>query len=114
MKSAPNRSRLLRYRPKLRWLKSKWILALVVGAAGSSVYAANVFATPSSGLGTTILAQSEFNSFIAKGHAFASETDTEIIAHLIQDELENHARQHGEFTDANESVAIVGQTAVGH
>jgi glutamine---fructose-6-phosphate transaminase (isomerizing) len=48
------------------------------------------------------------HELIAKGHAFASETDTEIIAHLIQDELENHARQHGEFTDANESVAVVG------
>src|SRR3984885_12450420 len=48
------------------------------------------------------------HDLIAKGHAFASETDTEIIAHLIQDELENHARQHGEFTDANESAAVVG------
>ena len=48
------------------------------------------------------------HELIGKGHAFASETDTEIIAHLIQDELENHARQHGEFTDANESVAVVG------
>src|ERR1700679_293345 len=29
---------------------------------------------------------------IAKGHRFQSETDTEIIAHLIQDELELHAQ----------------------
>jgi glucosamine--fructose-6-phosphate aminotransferase (isomerizing) len=28
------------------------------------------------------------NALIAKGHVFASETDTEIIAHVIQDELE--------------------------
>jgi len=28
---------------------------------------------------------------LAKGHKFLSETDTEIIAHVIQDELENHA-----------------------
>src|SRR5271154_4400666 len=28
------------------------------------------------------------NALIAKGHKFASETDTEIIAHLIQEELE--------------------------
>ncbi len=28
------------------------------------------------------------NALIAKGHKFLSETDTEIIAHLIQDELE--------------------------
>jgi glucosamine--fructose-6-phosphate aminotransferase (isomerizing) len=47
------------------------------------------------------------HDLIAKGHIFASETDTEIIAHVIQDELENHARQHGEFTEANESVAVL-------
>jgi glucosamine 6-phosphate synthetase-like amidotransferase/phosphosugar isomerase protein len=28
------------------------------------------------------------NALIAKGHKFLSETDTEIIAHVIQDELE--------------------------
>ena len=33
------------------------------------------------------------HDLIAKGHTFASETDTEIIAHFIQDELENHAKQ---------------------
>ena len=31
------------------------------------------------------------HALIAKGHKFQSETDTEIIAHLIQDELELHA-----------------------
>ena len=47
------------------------------------------------------------HDLIAKGHTFASETDTEIIAHLIQDELENHAKQnHGETSEANESVAV--------
>src|SRR3984885_3083962 len=61
---------LARSRRKLRSLTSKWILALVVGAAASGVYAADVLATPSSGLSTTILAQSEFNSFFAEGHAF--------------------------------------------
>lgn len=46
---------------------------------------------------------------IAKGHKFLSETDTEIIAHLIQDELEKHAAQHSDVTtEANESVAVVG------
>jgi glucosamine--fructose-6-phosphate aminotransferase (isomerizing) len=48
------------------------------------------------------------HELIAKGHKFASETDTEIIAHLIQDELENHAKQHGEFAEANESEAVLG------
>jgi glucosamine--fructose-6-phosphate aminotransferase (isomerizing) len=48
------------------------------------------------------------HELIAKGHTFASETDTEIIAHVIQDELEQHAAQHGnEFTEANESVAVL-------
>src|ERR1700722_16629365 len=47
------------------------------------------------------------NALIAKGHKFQSETDTEIIAHLIQDELELHAQQKGtEVTgEANESTA---------
>src|SRR5580704_666752 len=31
------------------------------------------------------------HELLAKGHKFLSETDTEIIAHVIQDELENHA-----------------------
>ena len=48
------------------------------------------------------------HELIAKGHTFASETDTEIIAHLIQDELENHAKQnHSETSEANESVAVL-------
>jgi glucosamine--fructose-6-phosphate aminotransferase (isomerizing) len=45
------------------------------------------------------------NSLIAKGHKFASETDTEIIAHVIQDELELAAGQttHTTNTDAADS-----------
>ena len=70
MKSESIRAVLARYRRKLRWLRSKWILALAVGAAGSGVYAANVLATPSSGLTATTLAESEFSSFFASGHAF--------------------------------------------
>jgi quercetin dioxygenase-like cupin family protein len=46
------------------------MLALALGAAGSGLYAANVLATPSSGLSTTILAESQFSSFFAQGHAF--------------------------------------------
>src|SRR6202166_1750410 len=34
------------------------------------------------------------HALIAKGHKFVSETDTEIIAHLIEDELNLHAQQH--------------------
>lgn len=59
-----------RHRQKPKRLRLKWILALAIGLAGSGVYAANVLATPSSGLSTTILAQSEFNSFFAAGHAY--------------------------------------------
>ncbi len=51
------------------------------------------------------------SALIAKGHRFVSETDTEIIAHLIQDELERasmtpHRKESTE--EANESVAVVG------
>jgi quercetin dioxygenase-like cupin family protein len=59
-----------RHRQKPKRLRLKWILALAIGLTGSGVYAANVLATPSSGLTTTILAQSEFSSFFAEGHAF--------------------------------------------
>jgi quercetin dioxygenase-like cupin family protein len=55
---------------KLRALRSKWMLALAIGAAGSAAYAGDVLATPSSGLSTTILAESQFNSFFAQAHAF--------------------------------------------
>jgi hypothetical protein len=58
MKSKLNGSLLARHRRTLRALRSKWILALVVAAAGSAAYAGNVVATPSSGLSTTILAES--------------------------------------------------------
>src|SRR5271154_627160 len=35
------------------------------------------------------------NALIAKGHRFVSETDTEIIAHLIEDELNIAAKKSG-------------------
>src|ERR1700680_2150860 len=35
------------------------------------------------------------NALIAKGHKFVSETDTEIIAHLIEDELNQAAATNG-------------------
>jgi glutamine---fructose-6-phosphate transaminase (isomerizing) len=48
------------------------------------------------------------HALIAKGHTFVSETDTEIIAHLIEDELNLHAQQHAETTlEANESTAAL-------
>jgi len=46
-------------------------------------------------------------SLMAKGHVFQSETDTEIIAHLIQDELELHAQSAGETFESNESTAAM-------
>ncbi len=57
-------------------------------------------------------------SLIAKGHTFQSETDTEIIAHLIQDELESaalqpHTRENTQdrTVSANESQAVVADSA---
>ncbi|GAA3759129.1 glutamine--fructose-6-phosphate transaminase (isomerizing) [Terriglobus aquaticus] len=49
---------------------------------------------------------------IARGHHFLSETDTEIIAHLIEDELNQAAGKHqGSPVAANESEAIVSTAA---
>ena len=45
MKSESIGAPLARYRWMLRRVRSKWLLALAVGAAGSGVYAANVLAT---------------------------------------------------------------------
>ena len=70
MKSKSIRMAITRRHGKLRWLRSKWILALALGAVGSAAYAGDVLATPSSGLSTTILAESQFGSFLAQGHAF--------------------------------------------
>jgi glucosamine--fructose-6-phosphate aminotransferase (isomerizing) len=68
------------------------------------------------------------HELIAKGHKFASETDTEIIAHVIQDELERAASQHGsvaahntgkrsasatDAADSNESVTVLESPLAG-
>ncbi len=53
-------------------------------------------------------------ALIAKGHKFQSETDTEIIAHLIQDELELAGRQHhtpDRTVTTNESQAVLADSA---
>jgi glucosamine--fructose-6-phosphate aminotransferase (isomerizing) len=56
------------------------------------------------------------NALIAKGHIFKSETDTEIIAHVIQDEFEVAAEfelaagsthQNARTVESNESEAVV-------
>ena len=60
------------------------------------------------------------NALIAKGHKFASETDTEIIAHVIQDEFDLAATKAGapdlshleigvstDTSDTNESQAVL-------
>ncbi len=49
---------------------------------------------------------------IAKGHKFVSETDTEIIAHLIENELNLAVDQENEVTvEANESAAVVSSAS---
>ncbi len=52
------------------------------------------------------------NALIAKGHTFVSQTDTEIIAHLIEDELnkasgDSDAHHQGAPVEANNAEAIV-------
>ncbi len=52
-------------------------------------------------------------ALIAKGHRFQSETDTEIIAHIIQDELEMAAvlpHTPDRTLDANESEAVLADS----
>ena len=49
-------------------------------------------------------------ALIAKGHTFQSETDTEIIAHVIQDELELHAASRATSTD-NSAEAVLTSSA---
>jgi glucosamine--fructose-6-phosphate aminotransferase (isomerizing) len=54
------------------------------------------------------------NALIAKGHKFVSETDTEIIAHVIQDEFElatlTGARiSSTDKADTNESIAVIDE-----
>ena len=46
------------------------------------------------------------NALIAKGHKFLSETDTEIIAHLIQDELEMAAQTPGAPSSPAQPVKV--------
>jgi glucosamine--fructose-6-phosphate aminotransferase (isomerizing) len=60
------------------------------------------------------------SDLIARGHRFVSETDTEIIAHVIEDEINRAAeaeasggakraasRRHGDSADANNSEAVL-------
>jgi len=53
------------------------------------------------------------NALIAKGHKFVSETDTEIIAHLIEDELNQAAAQAGNKMGAPSSATVSSSTKVG-
>ncbi len=53
------------------------------------------------------------SALIAKGHKFVSETDTEIIAHLIEDELNQaaHSKPNGKAApDANTAEAVLTLT----
>ena len=80
MKSRSIGSLLPLHRHTLRALRSSGT-ALVVAAAGSAAYAGNVLATPSSGMSTTILAQSQFGSFFAQAHAFPPAWGALMAAH---------------------------------
>ena len=61
---------LARYRRKLRWLRSKWIFALAVGATASGAYTATGLAAPSSGFSTTIRPRP--HEECVRNHAFAA------------------------------------------
>ncbi len=53
-------------------------------------------------------------ALLAKGHKFASETDTEIIAHVIQDELEQAAQNPGASSSPTASSSVrVGSSTNG-
>ena len=56
------------------------------------------------------------SELIAKGHTFVTQTDTEIIAHLIEDELAQHAHVHetNSTLEANESEAAIEASAPAH
>ncbi|HWW98240.1 MAG TPA: isomerizing glutamine--fructose-6-phosphate transaminase, partial [Edaphobacter sp.] len=51
------------------------------------------------------------NALIAKGHKFVSETDTEIIAHLIEDELNQAAGANGATKSGAPSSTTVSSSA---
>src|SRR5271168_4172485 len=53
------------------------------------------------------------SSLIAKGHKFVSETDTEIIAHLIEDELNQAAAKSGKNPGAPSSTTVSSSSKVG-
>ncbi len=49
-------------------MKSRWVLALLVGVVGVAVYVGNVLATPQLGLTTTILGKSTFDPITLNAH----------------------------------------------
>ena len=53
------------------------------------------------------------NDLIAKGHKFVSETDTEIIAHLIEDELNQAAANGAARSGAPSSTTVSSSAKVG-
>ena len=55
-------------------MKLRWVSALLAAALGTGLYAANVLATPSSGLTTTILAKSLFDEFAINSHTIPADT----------------------------------------
>jgi len=67
-------------------MKSKWVLAVVVGVLGSAVYAGDVLATSSSGLTSTVLAKSVFGQFNLNGQSVPPGTwEARMKAHGVSD-----------------------------
>ncbi|HEX4671155.1 MAG TPA: hypothetical protein VH279_02745 [Solirubrobacteraceae bacterium] len=55
-------------------MKPRWAFTFLIALVASAVYAANVLATPSSGVTTTILAKSLFDEFNVKAHTVPADT----------------------------------------
>jgi quercetin dioxygenase-like cupin family protein len=55
-------------------MKSKWVLALLVGTLGAAVYGGVALATPQSGVTTTILAKSTFGEIDLNAHTIPADT----------------------------------------
>ena len=55
-------------------MKSKWVLALLMGVLGVAAYAGNVLATPGSGFTATTLATAQFGEIDSKVHTIPADT----------------------------------------
>ena len=55
-------------------MKPRWAFTFLIALVASAAYDANVLATPSSGVTTTILAKSLFDEFNVKAHTVPADT----------------------------------------